>query len=184
MYKETIQSLREELTNNTNTLAKDKNILNEQISLQKLQLEELTSKYTSAVDSLRSKESIDQSLKDALQNIMDLKKENEGLKFKLDDLSIRYSAAQNLIDNNQAHERTLSNKIFSLEKTLSRVSGDEIVYQTFDEMSLQYQIAQKKLDEKAELENLKVKIENNELNDHINNLQVSLITFLSISPLQ
>ena len=51
-------------------------------------------------------------------------------------------------------------------------------------MSLQYQIAQKKLDEKAELENLKVKIENNELNDHINNLQVSLITFLSISPLQ
>ena len=112
------------------------------------------------------------------------KKKNEGLKFKLDDLSIRYSAAQNLIDNNQAHERTLSNKIFSLEKTLSRVSGDEIVYQTFDEMSLQYQIAQKKLDEKAELENLKVKIENNELNDHIDNLQVSLITFLSISPLQ
>ena len=35
-----------------------------------------------------------------------------------------------------------------------------------------------------ELENLKVKNENNELNDHIDNLQVSLITFLSISPLQ
>ena len=71
--------------------------------------------------------------------------------FKLDDLSSRYSAAQSLIENNQLNERNLSNKIFHLEKSLSRMSGisfgelDETAYQTLDEMNLQYQITKKQL---------------------------------------
>lgn len=73
------------------------------------------------------------------------------LQFKLDDLSSRYSAAQGLIENGQMHERTLSNKIFTLEKSLSRLSGisfaelDETAYQTLDEVAAQQQVLKQKL---------------------------------------
>ena len=72
-------------------------------------------------------------------------------KFKLNDLTSRYSAAQSLIENGQMTERTLSSKLFALEKSLSRLSGvsfaelDETAYQTFDEMTLQYQLTKQKL---------------------------------------
>lgn len=149
---------------------KEKEMLTEQIKLHKLQLEEMTSKYIATTAVLESKESIERSLEQALTNAATLKEENESLKFKLDDLSSRYSAAQSLIENSQAHERTLSNKIYDLEKSLSRLSGinvstlselNETSYQTFDEVAIQYQLTKQKLEEKAELEKLLVqRIEN------------------------
>ncbi|XP_034190304.2 uncharacterized protein LOC117608800 isoform X2 [Osmia lignaria lignaria] len=149
---------------------KEKEMLTEQIKLHKLQLEEMTSKYIATSAVLESKESIERSLEQALTSAATLKEENESLKFKLDDLSSRYSAAQSLIENSQAHERTLSNKIYDLEKSLSRLSGinastlselNETTYQTFDEVAIQYQLTKQRLEEKAELEKLLVqRIEN------------------------
>nr|XP_033185460.1 A-kinase anchor protein 9-like isoform X1 [Bombus vancouverensis nearcticus] len=142
---------------------KEKEMLHEQIKLHKLQLEEVTSKYIAATAVLESKESIERSLEQALTNAAVLKEENESLKFKLDDLSSRYSTAQSLIENSQSHERTLSNKIYDLEKSLSRLSGinvstlselNETTYQTFDEVAIQYQLTKQKLEEKAEFEKL------------------------------
>ncbi|XP_031829895.1 uncharacterized protein LOC116425825 isoform X3 [Nomia melanderi] len=149
---------------------KEKEMLSEQIKLHKLQLEEMTSKYVTATAILESKESIERSLEQALTSAAVLKDENDSLKFKLDDLSSRYSAAQSLIENSQAHERTMSNRIFDLEKSLSRLSGinastlsefNETSYQSFDEVAIQFHLAKQKLNEKAELEKLLVeKIEN------------------------
>lgn len=142
---------------------KEKEMLGEQISLHKLQLEDITSKYIAATAVLESKESIERSLEQALTNATMLKEENENLKFRLDDLSSRYSAAQSLIENSQSHERTLSNKIYDLEKSLSKLSGinistlselNETTYQTLDEVTIQYQLTKQKLEEKAELEKL------------------------------
>ncbi|XP_026297830.1 golgin subfamily A member 4 isoform X11 [Apis mellifera] len=142
---------------------KEKEMLSEQIKLHKLQLEEITSKYIAVTAILESKESIERSLEQALSNAAMLKEENESLKFKLDDLSSRYSAAQSLIENSQTHEKTLSNRIYDLEKSLSRLSGinmstlselNETTYQTFDEVAVQYQLTKQKLEEKAELEKL------------------------------
>ncbi|XP_043259334.1 A-kinase anchor protein 9-like isoform X1 [Colletes gigas] len=144
---------------------KAKEMLAEQIKLHKLQLEEMTSKYVTVTAILESKESIERSLEQALTDAATMKVENEGLKFKLDDLSSRYSAAQSLIENSQVHERTLNNKIYDLEKSLSRLSGinvstlselNETSYQTFDEVAIQYQLTKQKLEEKAELEKLLV----------------------------
>ncbi|XP_032454885.1 centromere-associated protein E isoform X3 [Nasonia vitripennis] len=157
-YKRTIESLKLDLVTRKETHAKDKELLTEQIKLHKLQLDEMTTKYIATTSVLDSKESIERSLEQALNDAATLRTENESLKFKLDDLSSRYSAAQSLIENNQVHERTLSNKIFTLEKSLSRLSGisfaelDQTAYQTLDEMSLQYQITKQKLEEKAVME--------------------------------
>ncbi|KAK2581852.1 hypothetical protein KPH14_002317 [Odynerus spinipes] len=140
---------------------KEKELLNEQIELHKIQLDEITSKYVAATTVLESKESIERSLEQALVNTAALKQENDGLKFKLDDLSSRYSAAQSLIENNQVHERTMSSRIYDLEKSLSRLSGinvsmfsefNETTYQTLDEVTIKYQLTKQKLDEKEELE--------------------------------
>ncbi|KAG7207902.1 hypothetical protein KM043_009495 [Ampulex compressa] len=144
---------------------REREMLNEQIKLHKIQLEEITSKYVTATAILESKESIERSLEQALTNATMLKEENESLKFKLDDLSSRYSAAQSLIENSQAHERTLSSRIYDLEKSLSRLSGinistvsefNETAYQSFDEVAIQYQLAKQKLEEKLELEKILV----------------------------
>ncbi|XP_078044390.1 uncharacterized protein LOC144473892 isoform X3 [Augochlora pura] len=149
---------------------KDREMLGEQIKLHKLQLEDITCKYVAATAILESKESIERSLEQALTNAATLKDENNSLKFKLDDLSSRYSAAQSMIENSQVHERTLSNRIFDLEKSLSRVSGinastfsglNETAYQSFDEVAIQFHLTKQKLEEKAELEKLLIaKIEN------------------------
>ncbi|XP_047352816.1 A-kinase anchor protein 9-like isoform X2 [Vespa velutina] len=140
---------------------KEKELLNEQIELHKIQLDEITSKYVAATTVLESKESIERSLDQALINAATLKQENDGLKFQLDDLSSRYSAAQSLIENNQAHERTMSSRIYDLEKSLSRLSGinvsmlsefNETTYQTFDEVTIKYQLTKQRLEEKEQLE--------------------------------
>ncbi|KOC61634.1 Pericentrin [Habropoda laboriosa] len=144
---------------------KEKEMLGEQIKLHKLQLEDMTSKYLAVTAVLESKESIERSLEQALTSAATLKDENESLKFKLDDLSSRYSAAQSLIENSQSHERTMSNRIYDLEKSLSRLSGinvstlsefNETTYQTLDEVAIQYQFTKQKLEEKSELEKLLV----------------------------
>ncbi|CAK9818187.1 Pcnt [Anthophora quadrimaculata] len=144
---------------------KEKEMLNEQIKLHKVQLEDMTAKYLAATAVLESKESIERSLEQALTSAATLKDENESLKFKLDDLSSRYSAAQSLIENSQSHERTMSNRIYDLEKSLSRLSGinvstlsefNETTYQTLDEVAIQYQLTKQKLEEKSELEKLLV----------------------------
>ena len=175
-YKKTVEALKQELLNRSETQQsiaievsnlkeklfqsqKDKELLSEQISLHKVQLEELTSKYVAAASILDSKESIERSLEEALTNVAMLKQENDLLKFKYDDLSARYSAAQSLIENNQAHERTMGHRIFDLEKSLSRLSSvsgisefNETTYQTFDDVAIQFHMTQKKLEEKAQLE--------------------------------
>ncbi|CAL7942532.1 unnamed protein product [Xylocopa violacea] len=144
---------------------REKEMLTEQIKLHKLQLEEMTSKYITATALLESKESIERSLEQALTSAATLKDENDSLKFKLDDLSSRYSAAQSLIESSQSHERTLSNRVYDLEKSLSRFSGinvstlselNETTYQTFDEVAIQYQLTKQKFEEKANLEKLLV----------------------------
>lgn len=177
-YKKTVEALKLELVNRSdsqqsivsevNSLRekllhsqKDKEMLNEQINLHKVQLDELTSKYVAAASILDSKESIERSLEEALTNVAMLKQENEALKFKHDDLSARYAAAQSLIENNQAHERSMNNRIFDLEKSLSRLSGvsvsmlsefNETTYQTFDDVAVQFHATRQKLEERAELE--------------------------------
>lgn len=177
-YKKTVETLKLELVNRSesqqsivaevNTLRekllhnqKDKDMLNEQIKLHKVQLEELTSKYVAAASVLDSKESIERSLEEALTNVAMLKQENDVLKFKYDDLSARYSAAQSLIENNQAHERSMSHRIYDLEKSLSRLSGvstgtisefNETTYQNFDEVAVQFHVTRQRLQEKTDLE--------------------------------
>uniref|UniRef100_A0ABD2XID6 Pericentrin/AKAP-450 centrosomal targeting domain-containing protein n=1 Tax=Trichogramma kaykai TaxID=54128 RepID=A0ABD2XID6_9HYME len=142
---------------------KEKSLWNDQIQLHKLQLEEMTTKYLSATAVLDSKESIERSLEQAQSEAATLKTENDSLRFKLDDLTARYSAAQNLLENNQIQERTLNNKIFSLEKSLSRVSGislnefDETMYHTLDGIAIEFQMTKQKLEEKAILEEELVK---------------------------
>ncbi|KAF7399657.1 hypothetical protein HZH68_008249 [Vespula germanica] len=153
---------------------KEKELLNEQIELHKIQLDEITSKYVAATTVLESKESIERSLDQALVNAATLKQENDGLKFQLDDLSSRYSAAQSLIENNQAHERTMSSRIYDLEKSLSRLSGinvsmlsefNETTYQTLDEVTIKYQLTKQRLEEKEQLEKVLIdKIQNLEDN--------------------
>lgn len=151
---------------------KEKELLNEQIELHKIQLDEITSKYVAATTVLESKESIERSLDQALVNAATLKQENDGLKFQLDDLSSRYSAAQSLIENNQAHERTMSSRIYDLEKSLSRLSGinvstlsefNETTYQTLDEVAIKYQLTKQRLEEKEQLEKVLI--------DQIKNLE-------------
>ncbi|XP_043270421.1 A-kinase anchor protein 9 isoform X2 [Venturia canescens] len=177
-YKKTVEALKLELVNRSDSQQsivsevnnlrekllhsqKDKEMLNEQINLHKVQLDELTSKYVAAASILDSKESIERSLEEALTNVAMLKQENEALKFKHDDLSARYAAVQSLIENNQAHERSMNNRIFDLEKSLSRLSGvsvsmlsefNETTYQTFDDVAVQFQATRQKLEERAELE--------------------------------
>ncbi|KAL2713201.1 golgin subfamily A member 4-like isoform X1 [Vespula squamosa] len=153
---------------------KEKELLNEQIELHKIQLDEITSKYVAATTVLESKESIERSLDQALVNAATLKQENDGLKFQLDDLSSRYSAAQSLIENNQVHERTMSSRIYDLEKSLSRLSGinvsmlsefNETTYQTLDEVAIKYQLTKQRLEEKEQLEKVLIdKIQNLEDN--------------------
>ena len=176
-YKKTVETLRLELMNRSDlqtsrsdvSLQRSKledlgdEMLNEQIRLHKIQLDDMTAKYIAAASVLESKESIERSLEQALSDVAALKQENEVLKFKMDDLSARYAAAQSLIENNQMHERSLSNKIFDLEKNMSRISGisgistssspfDATVYQTIDEFAVQYQHNLHELEEKTEME--------------------------------
>ncbi|XP_058802826.1 uncharacterized protein LOC131670866 [Phymastichus coffea] len=157
-YKQTLEPLKLELLTSKQSYIKEKELLTEQIKLHKLQLEEMTTKYVATASVWDSKESIERSLEQALSEAANLRSENESLKFKLDDLSSRYSAAQGLIENGQQYERQLSNKIFTLEKSLSRLSGisfkdlDETTYQTFDDVAVQFQITQQRLEEKAALE--------------------------------
>ncbi|XP_043495852.1 A-kinase anchor protein 9-like isoform X7 [Polistes fuscatus] len=140
---------------------KEKELLNEQIELHKIQLDEITSKYVAATSVLESKESMERSLEQALLNAATLKQENNELKFQLDDLSSRYTAAQSLIESNQVHERTMSSRIYDLEKSLSRLSGinvsmlselNETTYQTLDEVTIKFQLTRQKLEEKEQLE--------------------------------
>ncbi|XP_024943907.1 A-kinase anchor protein 9 isoform X5 [Cephus cinctus] len=153
----------------------ERELLQEQIRLHKLQVDEVTSKCLAASSVLDSKESIERSLEQALSNAGMLREENEKLRMELDDLSVRYTAAQSLIENNLAHERSMNNRVYELEKSLSRVSGmsfsntselNETSYQTFDEVALQFHITRQKLEEKAELEK--------KLIDKIQNLEEEL----------
>lgn len=165
LYKTRIEDLNLQMeTNRRQQSLKNKSereMLQEQIKLHKIQLEEITSKYVAASSVLESKESIERSLEQALSNVSILKQDNESLKSKLDDLSAKYSAAQSLIENSQLHERSMSSRIFDLEKSLSRVSGisintmsefNETTYQTFDEVAMQFQITKQRLDEKMSIE--------------------------------
>ncbi|XP_018368606.1 PREDICTED: A-kinase anchor protein 9-like isoform X3 [Trachymyrmex cornetzi] len=146
---------------------KEKELLNEQIKLHKIQLEEMTSKHIASMSILESKESIERSLEQALSNAAALKQENDTLKFKLDDLSCRYSTAQSIIENSQVHDRTLSGRLYigDLEKSLSRLDATsvstvselgETMYKTFDEEAVQHQLTKRKLEEKMEIEQLLV----------------------------
>ncbi|XP_071554140.1 uncharacterized protein [Temnothorax nylanderi] len=144
---------------------KEKDLLNEQIMLHKIQLEEMTSKHITSMSILESKESIERSLEQALSNAAVLKQENITLKFKLDDLSCRYSTAQSIIESSQLNDRTLSGKFNDTEKSLSRfdftsVSSvselGETMYKTFNEEAIQHQMTKRKLEEKMETERLLV----------------------------
>ncbi|XP_067211849.1 golgin subfamily A member 4-like isoform X3 [Linepithema humile] len=166
LYKTKLDELRFEAENERRMQSlhfqKEKELLNEQIKLHKIQLEEITSKHVTSMSILESKESIERSLEQALLNAATLKQENDTLKFKLDDLSYRYSAAQSMIENSQVHERTLSGKIFEMERSLSRFDATSIstiselgetMYKTFDE-NVQNQMTKQKLEEKTEMEKL------------------------------
>ncbi|XP_077272037.1 uncharacterized protein LOC143902746 isoform X1 [Temnothorax americanus] len=142
---------------------KEKDLLNEQITLHKIQLEEMTSKHITSMSILESKESIERSLEQALSNTAALKQENDTLKFKLDDLSCRYSTAQSIIESSQLNDRTLSSKFNDMEKSLSRFDITsvstvselgETMYKTFDEEVIKHQMTRRKLEEKMETERL------------------------------
>lgn len=167
LYKTKLDELRFEAENERRMQSlhfqKEKELLNEQIKLHKIQLEEITSKHIATMSILESKESIERSLEQALSNASTLKQENDSLKFKLDDLSYRYSAAQSMIENGQVHERTLSGRIFELERSLSRFDATSIstvselgetMYKTLDEEVIQNQMTKQKLEEKTEMEKL------------------------------
>lgn len=165
MYKRKLDELRSEAENERRIqnmhFQKKTDLLNEQIKLHKIQLEEMTSKHIATMSILDSKESIERSLEQALSNSAALKQENDTLKFKLDDLSFRYSTAQSIIENSQMHER--SSKLYEMEKSLSRFDATsvstvselgETMYKTFDEEAIQYQLTKRKLEEKMEMERL------------------------------
>jgi len=165
LYKAKLDELRFEAENERRMqnlhFQKEKELLNEQIKLHKIQLEEMTSKHIASMSILESKESIERSLEQALSNAAALKQENDTLKFKLDDLSCRYSAAQSFIENSQTHERTLSGKLYDMERSLSRFDVTsvstvselgETMYKTFDEEAIQHQLTKRKLEEKLEIE--------------------------------
>lgn len=167
MYKVKLDELRFEAENERRIqnlhFQKEKELLNEQIRLHKIQLEEMTSKHIASMSILESKESIERSLEQALTNTATLKQENDTLKFKLDDLSCRYSAAQSIIENSQVHEKTL--RLSEIERSLSRFDVTsvstvselgETMYKTFDEEALQHQLTKRKLEEKMDLEKLLV----------------------------
>ncbi|XP_012524431.1 A-kinase anchor protein 9 isoform X3 [Monomorium pharaonis] len=163
MYKAKLDELRFEAENERRMqkleFQKEKELLNERIRLHRIQLEEMTSKHITSMSILDSKESIERSLEQALANAATLKQENDALKFKLDDLSCRYSAAQSIIENSQTHEKTL--RLSEIERSLSRFDATsvstvselgETMYKTFDEEVLQHQLTKRKLEEKMELE--------------------------------
>ncbi|XP_012253145.2 A-kinase anchor protein 9 isoform X3 [Athalia rosae] len=165
LYKSRIEDLTLQMESNRRQQSlkykAEREMLQEQIRLHKIQLDEITSKYVASTSVLESKESIERSLEQALTNVTILRQDNESLKHKLDDLSAKYSAAQSLIENSQLHERSMNSRIFDLEKSLSRLSGvsintgsefNETTYQTFDEVALQFQMTKQRLDEKALLE--------------------------------
>ncbi|XP_029659532.1 centrosomal protein of 290 kDa-like isoform X2 [Formica exsecta] len=169
LYKSKLDELRFEAENERRMQSlhfqKEKELLNEQIKLHKIQLEEITSKHIATMSILESKESIERSLEQALSNATMLKQENDSLKYKLDDLSCRYSAAQSMIENSQMHERTLSGKIYELERSLSRFDATsvstvselgETMYKTFDDEALQHQMIKRKFEDKMEMERLLV----------------------------
>ncbi|XP_072759638.1 uncharacterized protein [Anoplolepis gracilipes] len=169
LYKLKLEELRFEAGNERRMQSlhfqKEKELLNEQIKLHKIQLEEITSKHIATMSILESKESIERSLEQALSNATMLKQENDSLKYKLDDLSCKYSAAQSVIENSQMHERTLSGKIHELERSLSRFDATSIstvselgetMYKTFDDEVLQHQMIKRKVEDKMEMEELLV----------------------------
>lgn len=167
LYKSKLEELKFEAENECRRqnlhFQKEKQLLNEQIKLHKIQLDEITSKHIATMSILESKESIERSLEQALMNAATLRQENDTLKFKLDDLSCRYSMAQSAIDNSQAHERTMSGRIFDAERSLSRFDATsvstnselcETLYKTFDEEAIQHQVMRRNLEEKTEMEKL------------------------------
>ncbi|KAL6263194.1 hypothetical protein P5V15_005994, partial [Pogonomyrmex californicus] len=167
MYKTKLDELRFEAENERRMQSlhfqKEKELLNEQIKLHKIQLEEITSKHIATMSILESKESIERSLEQALSNAAALKQENDTLKFKLDDLSYKYSTAQSIIENSQIHDRTLSGRLCEMERSLSRFDATsvsmiselgETMYKTFDEDVVQHQLTKRKLEEKTEMEQL------------------------------
>ncbi|XP_032673747.1 A-kinase anchor protein 9-like isoform X3 [Odontomachus brunneus] len=167
LYKSKLEELKFEAENECRRqnldFQKEKQLLNEQIKLHKIQLEEITSKHIATMSILESKESIERSLEQALTNAATLKQENDTLKFKLDDLSCRYSMVQSAVENSQAHERTTSGRIFDLERSLSRFDATsvstnselcETMYKTLDEEAIQYQLMRRNLEEKTEMEKL------------------------------
>lgn len=169
LYKSKLDELKLEAENERRMQSlhfqKEKELLNEQIKLHKIQLEEITSKHIATMSILESKESIERSLEQALSNATMLKQENDSLKYKLDDLSCRYSAAQSMIENSQMHERTLSGRIYELERSLSRFDATsvstvselgETMYKTFDDEVLQHQMIKRKCEDKMEMEKLLV----------------------------
>jgi len=162
LYKAKLDELRFEAENERRMqhlhFQKEKELLNEQIKWHKIQLEEMTSKHIASISILESKESIERSLEQALSNAAVLKQENDTLKFKLDDLSCRYSAAQSFIENSHTHER--SGKLYDMERSSSRFDVTsvstvselgETMYKTFDE-EVQHQLTKRKLEEKLEIE--------------------------------
>jgi len=142
---------------------REKELLNEQIKLHKIQLEEITSKHIAMMSILESKESIERSLEQALTNAASLKQENDELKFRLNDLSYRYSTAQSIMENSQLFDRISSGRVRELERysqldtsTSTNSELGETMYKTFDEEIVQHQMMKRKLDEKTELEKLLV----------------------------
>lgn len=167
LYKSKLDEVRFEAENEQRMQSlqfqKEKELLNEQIRLHKIQLEDITSKHITTMSILESKESIERSLEQALSNAAVLKQENDVLKFKLDDLSCRYSAAQSMIENSQMHERTLSGRVVELERSLTRFDATSVstvselgdtMYKTFDEEDVKKQLIKQKLEEKTEMEKL------------------------------
>ncbi|XP_014473124.1 PREDICTED: A-kinase anchor protein 9-like isoform X2 [Dinoponera quadriceps] len=167
LYKSKLEEFKFEAENERRRqglhFQKEKQLLTEQIKLHKIQLEDITSKHIATMSILESKESIERSLEQALMNAATLKQENDTLKFKLDDLSCRYSMAQSAIENSQMHERTLSGRMYDLERSLSRFDATsvstnselcETMYKTFDEEAIQNQMVRRNLEEKAEVERL------------------------------
>ncbi|XP_074102979.1 uncharacterized protein LOC141530035 isoform X3 [Cotesia typhae] len=177
-YKKTVNNLKTDLDNRIKSeqlvmsdlnhakrqlmlCQQDKEMLEEQIKLHKVQVEELTVKYMAASSVLNSKESIERSLEEALINVETLKRDYETLQSKYDDVSAKYAATQSLIENTQSQERAKNHRGFEYDKSLSRMSGlnasfaSEInvtTYQTFDDFSIQYEMMKKRLEEKDSLE--------------------------------
>ncbi|XP_020284219.1 A-kinase anchor protein 9-like isoform X3 [Pseudomyrmex gracilis] len=169
LYKSKLDEVRFEAENEQRMQSlqfqKEKELLNEQIRLHKIQLEDITSKHITTMSILESKESIERSLEQALSNAAVLKQENDVLKFKLDDLSCRYSTAQSIIENSQMHERTLSGRVVELERSLTRFDATSVstvselgdtMYKTFDEEDVKKQLIKQRLEEKTEMEKLLV----------------------------